>query len=153
MPFIAYWPGKIIPGQSDATVVMSAVDLFPTLCSIAGVDLPEDQSFDGVDMSIHFFSEKGWTQDRRVFWEYGRKNHKYSIPNDSLDRSPDLAVRDGEWKCLTSFDGETLELYNLSVDPRERNNVAADHIQLVQELKQAMLEWFEKTDKTDIKNK
>ena len=40
VPFIARWPGKIPAGKVDETSILSAVDLLPTFCELAGVKLP-----------------------------------------------------------------------------------------------------------------
>ena len=150
MPFFVRWPGHIMAGQTDSESVISAVDLFPTLCAIGGAVLPDNYVLDGKDISKSFFSEKEIVDDRKIFWEYGRRSSRFSIP-DSLDNSPVLAVRFQNWKCFTSFDGETLELYNLKTDPREQNNIATENKELVNNLRDEMLEWFEKTDKSDIR--
>lgn len=153
MPFFVRWPEKIIAGQSDSESVISAADLFPTLCEIAGASIPENYNFDGTDVSKTFLSDKPLESERLIFWEYGRRNTKISLPKDSLDKSPVLAVRSGNWKCFTSFDGEKLELYNLKNDPNERKNIAAENEELANKLKTEMLEWFEKTDKSAVKNR
>jgi N-sulfoglucosamine sulfohydrolase len=45
------------------------------------------------------------------------------------------AVRTTEWKLIESTDGETVELYNLVDDPREQTNVAAEHPDVVEQLR------------------
>ena len=42
VPFIARWPGKIAAGKVDDSSLISAVDLLPTFCEIAGAKLPDD---------------------------------------------------------------------------------------------------------------
>jgi len=149
MPFFVRWPGHIKAGQTDSESVISAVDLFPTLCAIGGAVLPDNYVLDGMDIGNSFFSEKEIIDDRKIFWEYGRRSSRFSIP-DSLDNSPVLAVRFQNWKCFTSYDGETLELYNLKKDPKEQNNIASENKELVNSLKNEMLEWFKITDKSEV---
>src|SRR5258705_13288707 len=50
------WPGKLPAGRVSDEIV-HAVDLFPTLASIAGADVPKDRPIDGVDQS-NFFTGK-----------------------------------------------------------------------------------------------
>ena len=54
---------------------------------------------------------------------------------------PDLAVRDGPWKLVCQLDGDGVELYNLPRDIGESRNVADRHPQIVQRLRQAVLDW------------
>ncbi|MCG8528572.1 MAG: sulfatase-like hydrolase/transferase [Opitutales bacterium] len=150
MPFVAYWPGTIEAGQSDEASVISAVDLFPTLCSLAGASLPESFEFDGEDVTEALIGEVVYKRERKVFFEYGRKNPKYSIPKIEDEVSPVLAVIDGDWKCLTSFDGSELELYNLASDPNETQNLADEYQTLAEQLKQEMLNWFAKNNESEV---
>ena len=48
VPFIARWPGKVPTGKVDATSILSAVDLLPTFCDLAGVKLPAYYKPDGL---------------------------------------------------------------------------------------------------------
>jgi len=49
LPFIARWPGVVPAGANDAMTVIGSVDIFPTLCRIAGAKVPKGVAFDGVD--------------------------------------------------------------------------------------------------------
>jgi hypothetical protein len=60
----------------------------------------------------------------------------------SARRSPSLAIRDGDWKLLMDPDGGRLELYNLSDDVSEKNNVATLHAEIVQRLKATLHGWY-----------
>jgi Arylsulfatase A and related enzymes len=42
VPLIARWPGRI-PGGRVNKEVCASIDLFPTLCKLAGARLPEDR--------------------------------------------------------------------------------------------------------------
>ena len=46
---VARWTGKIKPRVSNAT--LSTLDFFPTFLSLAGLALPTDRIFDGIDVS------------------------------------------------------------------------------------------------------
>jgi arylsulfatase A-like enzyme len=48
VPFIARWPGKISAGVVDKVSLISAVDLLPTFCELAGVNLPSSYVPDGM---------------------------------------------------------------------------------------------------------
>ena len=59
------WPGHIEANQvSDA--LTSALDVFPTLLSLAGIDLPPNRHYDGMDLSRFFIGET--TTAHRVSW-------------------------------------------------------------------------------------
>jgi len=54
---------------------------------------------------------------------------------------PDLAVRAGKWKLLCEYDGSDASLYNLAVDPAEKENVASEQGEVVKRLTRQLLAW------------
>ena len=47
---VASWAGTIAPAQVSSALV-SSLDLLPTFASLAGVELPSDREYDGMDIS------------------------------------------------------------------------------------------------------
>ncbi len=141
LPFIARWPGVVPAGVTDSTTVLASVDMFPTLCKLAGAKSPESVAFDGVDQSDALQGKPRPTRERPLLWEYGRNDAFYDYPKQPHDRSPQLAIRDGQWKLLVNADGQGAELYDLGVDPREKNNIAEKHADIVERLQKTLLDW------------
>uniref|UniRef100_A0A8C4NPQ6 Arylsulfatase G n=1 Tax=Dicentrarchus labrax TaxID=13489 RepID=A0A8C4NPQ6_DICLA len=48
VPTVAYWPGRILANTTSSTL-LSGMDIFPTLLSLAGVTPPSDRRYDGID--------------------------------------------------------------------------------------------------------
>src|SRR5262245_4595525 len=111
LPFIAYWPDHVPAGRVDNSNVISAVDLLPTFCALAGAATLSDVSLDGQDQSAALRGESSQRQ-RPLFWEYGRNNQSFRYPQ-GRDRSPNLAMREGPWKLLLNADGAGAELYDV----------------------------------------
>lgn len=147
-PLIVRWPGQIPAGTVDETTVFSAVDLFPTLCTLCRVALPQGPSFDGLDLAP---AMRGQPRQRAtpLFWEYGRKPPPadakglapFPYPKEAGSQSPNLAVLDGRWKLLVNDNGRGAELYNLGDDPLESHNVAADQPERTRRLTDQVLKW------------
>ena len=147
-PFIARWPGTLPAGKVNSTTVVSAVDIFPTLCALANVPAPAGVKFDGEDLSAVF---KGGTPPRTkpLFWEYGRKPapegksaiRAFPYPAEPDAKSPNVAVREGDWKMLVNADGSGAELYNLAADRNEARNVVEVEAATAARLKAAALAW------------
>jgi arylsulfatase A-like enzyme len=145
-PLVIRWSG-VVPASVNETTVITAVDFLPTLCSIAGVPRPSGSS-DGEDLSTVW---KGAKRPRStpIFWEYGRrpaeldrpKIRLFPYPSEADARSPNVAIRDGDWKLLINADGSGAELYNLAGDRRESNNLAGEHPDITQRLSNAALKW------------
>lgn len=61
---LAWFPGRI-PANTVSNVTLHIIDFFPTLASMAGLPLPSDRTYDGVDMSPVMF--QGATTTPREF--------------------------------------------------------------------------------------
>ena len=140
LPCIVRWPGHIPAGQVDEQTVLGAVDLLPTLAAFARAALPADVVFDGEDMSAALYG-KPQTRTKPLFWEYGRNEKSFNYPGIPHDRSPYLAVRDGNWKLLLNPDGTGAELFDVTTDRSEDANLAAKQPEVVERLSHLLLDW------------
>ncbi|XP_051925654.1 arylsulfatase G-like [Hippocampus zosterae] len=50
VPSVACWPG-VIPANTTSAALLSGMDIFPTLLSLAGVTPPSDRRYDGMDVT------------------------------------------------------------------------------------------------------
>lgn len=139
LPFIAWGPGIVPAGVTNTATVLSAVDLFPTLCTLAGAPLPPGYRPDGQDMFPALRGEKP-RRSAPLLWEYGRNPTSFAYPQGE-DRSPNVAILEGDWKLLVQDDGAGPELYDLATDPEERYNRGEAHPDLARRLSDAALRW------------
>jgi arylsulfatase A-like enzyme len=137
MPLIVRWPGHVPAGRVDETSLMNGVDLLPTFCKLAGAVLPGER-LDGEDMSECFLG-KSVARKSAMLWEYGR-NEAFGYPR-GRDRSPNVAIRDRNWKLLVNADGSQRELYDLETNRNETRNLAKENSQLADQLAERALHW------------
>lgn len=130
--------GRVPAGRVDQKSVICSVDFFPTFCSMAGVAAPPVQ-FDGEDVSSAFLGRPRPNR-KDLYWEYGR-DETYQYPGKKWDRSPNCAIRSGNWKALVNADGSGLELYDLSHSEMERENCADKEPKRARELSERLLAW------------
>ena len=123
MPFIARWTGTIPAGIEDTTSIVSAIDLSPTICRLAGV--PVEAELDGVDRGDVLLG-KASRRDKPVFWQYG---HPHAILKGGKPehQSPTFALRDGRWKFMINPDGSESQLFDLDADEGETTNLFSRH--------------------------
>jgi arylsulfatase A-like enzyme len=140
LPFIVRWPGHVPAGQVDETTVIGGVDLFPTVCAICGAKLPSGYQSDGEDRSAALLGKPIATRSKPLFWEYGRNDKSFAYPR-GRDRSPNVAVREGDWKLLVNADGSGAQLYDLASDAKETKNVAGEHVDVAERLTKAAVDW------------
>ena len=134
-PFIVRWPKHIPAGKVNDTSVVCGVDFIPTLCKVAGVEVPDELNGDGEDMSDALLGSDR-KREKPLFWEW-----RYRVFGHILNRPPRLAVRDGDWKLLMNPDKSRVELYSIPDDPSEINNLAKDNPEVVERLSKQVLEW------------
>ncbi len=135
VPFIVRWPAGTPAGKIDNDSTVSGVDFLPTICSLAGVELPDGLSLDGEEMSKAL---RGTPQQRTrpLMWEW-----RFGVAGHVINKSPMLAIRDGSFKLLMNPDRSRIELYDIPNDPSELNNLADRHPDLVKNLSRRLLEW------------
>lgn len=150
VPAIFWWPKTVKP-----EVVMemgTTMDLLPTFCGLSGTKLPDDRIYDGYDVSPLLFGT-GKSPRNEVFYyrgqqvyairkgdykahfitrlEYGsRTAHLYTDPEVEINKTPTVQ--------------ETPLLYNVSIDPSEKYNIAAEHPEVIAEMRK-VLEEHQKT--------
>ena len=139
LPFIARWPGHIPAAYVDDTTVLHAVDMLPTLATLGGAKPPADYKGDGEDLSAALFGKPA-ARGNALFWEYGRNETSFKYPA-APDRSPNVAMREGQWKLLINADGTGAELYDILADPYEARNVATENPAIAQRMTAAALAW------------
>ncbi len=139
VPCIVWQPGVVPAGRVDEASIFTAWDLFPTLCAQAGAALPKSYASDGEDFSKALRGQS-LARTQPLFWEYGRNNTSFKYP-EGTNRSPNLAMRDGNWKLLVNADGTGAELYDLATDPQEAKNYAAQKPDIAAPMERAALQW------------
>lgn len=135
MPFIARWPGGVPAGRVNASSALAAVDFLPTLCALAGAGTPEHSGIDGEDAK-DILRGSGHERRKPLYWDW-----RFTQVGHPIDFSPQLAIRDGDWKLLANRDGSRTELYNLREDPMEVDNRSAQEPGLTKKLSERLLSW------------
>ncbi|MGJ8650357.1 MAG: sulfatase-like hydrolase/transferase [Opitutaceae bacterium] len=136
VPFIVRWPANLPAGVVNDNTVITAVDLLPTFCAAAGIKLPKDAELDGEKL-IRAFHGKQIARTRPIFWL--KKDHE-----GEPDLWPRLAIRYGDWKLVTTFEGDRVELYNMKENRFEDVSLekSKENPEITARLKQLLFEWY-----------
>ena len=108
------WPGIIAPG-SRSDIVGMTMDIFPTLCDIAGTPYASD--LNGTSLLPTLLGQPQNGLDRTLVWVRREGNMRYQGRDY-------YALREGPWKLVQNSPFEPYQLYNLDSDPLESNNLA-----------------------------
>ncbi len=138
---IAWGPGLMKPeakGSRNKESFFAAIDLTPSLLSLAGVKPPAGVTYDGENLQAVLTGASQQSRQQPVFFSRppDRKNF-YGFKN-----LPDLAVRDGDWKLLCDYDGSRVKLFDLSKDPGEKKNLAGAKPEKAAALKAELIKWW-----------
>ena len=143
-PFIVKWPGVVAAGGAVNRTPAHLVDIMSTLVDITGASYPDVLrgekvgAMDGISL-LPAFKNGTIERDRPIFFEW--QNGK--------------AVIDGNWKLviqtyrpkdketgLWEFSSQQWELYDLSKDSTEINNLVDSHPEKFAELKEKYEAWW-----------
>jgi N-acetylgalactosamine-6-sulfatase len=137
VPLIIRWPGHVPAGRVDRDNVVSMIDWLPTLCTLAGIrELPEP--LDGEDVSDIWLGQSR-ERTKPLFW-------KTSAPGSTP------VMRAGNWKLhLNPRRDAGVELYDLSMDPSESENLASSHPEIVAGMQRQLEAWVAELPESYIK--
>ncbi|MFT7631933.1 MAG: arylsulfatase A-like enzyme [Mariniblastus sp.] len=135
----AFWCWKGVLGKgTDIPALTSHLDLYKTFCDLAGVEIPADiQAIDGRTLLPLLQNPKSDWADRHLFVHVGRWE-KGADPN--LSKHKKCAIRTTRWRFVNNQ-----ELYDISADPYETQDVAADHPDVIKALRAEYDQWWTDT--------
>ncbi len=128
-PLIIKWPGAIQAGSENETPVIGT-DIYPTLLDIAGLPLKPREHRDGLSL-VPLLTQKNDLERDALYWHYPHY-HK---------ANPYSAVRDGNLKLIEYFEDGKLELYELSNDPTESQDLAKEQPEVAKRLHKKLTRW------------
>lgn len=131
VPLMIRWPGKT-HGASECHQPIVVMDLFPTLLAAAGLQLPADVPYDGLDLNPVLSSPTT---------SLGRESLYFHYPHYYSTTTPVSAIRSGQWKLLEYYEDQHVELYNLADDIGESTDLALQHPGVADKLQQQLQRW------------
>lgn len=138
VPFVARWPGKIEAGAVDSTSLISAVDLLPTFCDIAGIQLPDTYQPDGLSQVSTLLGEAYPLRVKPLFW---KMNARWPMEENRPDHWVSYAVVHHGWKLVANDDLSYVELYDIAEDVYEKKDLKEEHGDVVRNLVDQIKGW------------
>ena len=132
VPLIIRWPGRM-PKNAAFTKAVNLVDVYATVAAAAGVEIPQSQRLDSVDLRPFVAGEKLETPHEVLFACNNKDSKQWS-------------VRKGAWKLVNDYPDATFfwtqprpetvtGLYSMAESiPKERRDLAAEHPEIAAEL-------------------
>ncbi|MGV3485538.1 MAG: sulfatase-like hydrolase/transferase [Planctomycetaceae bacterium] len=124
VPFLVCWPAMLKPGETQT--VVSSLDVLPTALAAAGIAVPDSKPLDGIDL-VPILRGEATPPPRNLYWSSGSDDGWW-------------AVRSGDWKLVAQKN--RVELFDLSQDVSESNDLAKANPQKVTELTKLHDAWL-----------
>ena len=130
VPCVMRWPG-MIPAGTDTDEVTTTLDFMPILARLTGAELPKDRILDGHDITSMLKTGTAGKSNYEQFFYWSNMNI--------------TALRIGDIKLRIQIDNKTKErekpeLYNLTEDISESNNLASQMPEKVKEMSRILLQ-------------
>lgn len=123
VPFLVSWPGRIAGGK-DFHGLSSSLDIFPTVLDAAGIKISPPVGLDGVSLLPFLKSQQTSVPHTQLVWR----------------KDAEAAIRMNQYK-LIRVKGLGERLYDLSVDPGEKNDLQFQQPEIFSSMKQQLLLW------------
>ncbi|MGL6260929.1 sulfatase-like hydrolase/transferase [Vibrio sp. WXL210] len=126
IPFTIAWPGTIPAGQTFDDPII-ALDILPTVAAATGVETQAEWQLEGVDL-LPLLTEQKPLENRYLYWHNTRAG----------------AIRDHDWKLVMPNilnNRQKPQLFNISEDISESNDLASKHPEQVKRLMAAWQAW------------
>jgi len=123
VPLLMRWVGTL-PAGGEYEPPVSTLDIFATALAAAGEEPSQDRPLDGVDLLPWVDGDPPGVPHEALFWR--RKGHR--------------AARVGDWKLVVRREAEPL-LFDLTEDPHEEVDLAAEHPEIVERLEARHAVW------------
>lgn len=126
-PAVMWWPSRIKPGVVND--MGSTMDLYTTILTIAGVEVPTDRVVDGLDLSPALFGT-GSSPRKTMFYYRGTK--LYAVRKGWYKAHFITRSAYGKDKAVTH---DPPLLYHLGHDPSEKYDISKDHPEVIEDIR------------------
>jgi arylsulfatase A-like enzyme len=124
-------PGTTVAGGVCSSPVIS-MDFFPTILELAGIAIKPKLHCDGESL-VSLLQSPATVRDRTLYWHYPHYH--------GSGWKPGGAIRDGKWKLIEFWEYGDVQLFDLSQDLGEQNDLSKTHSDEVRQLQTRLAKW------------
>ncbi|MEM7537302.1 MAG: arylsulfatase [Chloroflexota bacterium] len=140
VPFFMHWPAGGVTGGHDVPTLTANVDILPTFVELCGLDATDINALDCDGTSIVPLLEQAVSGNELDWPDRAMVTDSQRLVNPIKWRKS--AVMTGRWRLVNGA-----ELYDINADPEQRTDIAADHADVVAELREAYEAWWVKVSR------
>lgn len=144
VPLVIYQKG-VFENHDFLDVPVSQLDLFPTLLDLAGISAKK-RLLDGKSL-VKLLKRKHDSQldERPLFWHFPAylEGGNRETTDKYFRTRPVSVIRKGDWKLIENYETGKYELYNLSMDVSEREELSLLYPKILKKLSNQLNRWKE----------
>jgi arylsulfatase A-like enzyme len=129
VPFFIRWPNGTIQSGKDINRITAHVDVLPTLIDLCSFEHPKGVEFDGSSLKPLLLAEEITWPNRVLITDSQR------LENPQKWRKS--AVMTDRWRLVNG-----VELYDMTTDPGQQKNIAAQHPVVQKKLRKEYEKWW-----------
>lgn len=130
VPFFIRWPAQNLVGGKDIDEIAYYADVLPTLLDLCNAEVAENASFDGASLKPLLQGKMDDWQERILIVDTQRE--------DKMVKGKNSAVMTNQWRLIRGK-----ELYQIEEDPAQKNDIASQYPEIVDQLNEAYDQWWE----------
>ncbi len=134
VPLIVRWP-KFTPAGSICLTAVIGTDLLPTFADLVGGSVPDQQACDGVSLLPLLRDPRAALGRDELHWHFPHYNL-------SFNQTPCSVIRKGSHKLIHFYEDDRDEVYDLSADLGETNDLSSTQPELAQILRSTLDKWL-----------
>ncbi|MDA7920637.1 sulfatase-like hydrolase/transferase [Verrucomicrobiales bacterium] len=129
VPFFIHWPKGELTGGKDIDTLAAHIDVLPTLAELCDISVPEGYDPDGQSVvPLLKDGKESWSRDHLIVQFHGG-----AYGRNPLDKPfADTKVLTERWRLTNS---SKMELHEIEADPAQRNDLSAEHPEVISRLK------------------
>lgn len=130
VPCFIHWPAGNLTGPRDIDTLTAHIDILPTLIDVCGLKRPAGPKLHGRSLKPLLYGRSGDWKGRAIVVDSQRM--------ENLIKWRKCSVMEGRWRLVNGK-----ELYDIYKDPSQRDDIAADHPEVVERLRGEYEKWWQ----------
>ncbi|TWU47023.1 alpha-L-fucosidase [Rubripirellula reticaptiva] len=126
VPFFIHWPAAKLRGGRDVKSLAAHIDVMPTLAELCDVDIPANHHSDGISFAKQLTDTNAPADRDHVIVQFQGGAYFHHAPQPWAD----TCIIQKNWRLINRD-----ELYDISTDPAQQNNVATNHPAVVKQMR------------------
>ena len=136
VPLFVRWPDGGIEGGRDLHELTAHIDLVPTILDLTGAKPPRIE-LDGTSLAPLLTGMGSYPDDRTHFIQHQQVRRDGEFQMESPRPFYHSAVLTNRWRLVSG-----IELYDIRADPGQQHDVASEHPDTVEQLREAYEIWW-----------